>query len=141
MPRSDEAAAWTAAVYNAVREIPYGKVTTYGHIARLIGKPECPRQVGVSLKHLPSATDQPYGYYNSANVPWQRVINAKGSISPRGTSGGAARQATALRAEGVEVGRGSLGEYTVDLTTQGWFPSVLPSDLGEEESSDDETDS
>lgn len=38
MPRSDEAAAWTAAVFNAVREIPHGKVTTYGHIARLIGK-------------------------------------------------------------------------------------------------------
>lgn len=37
-PRSDEAAAWFAAVYNAVQEIPHGKVTSYGHIARLLGK-------------------------------------------------------------------------------------------------------
>lgn len=40
MARSDEAAAWTAAVYNAVQEIPHGKVTSYGHIARLLGKRE-----------------------------------------------------------------------------------------------------
>ena len=40
MARSDEAAAWTAAVYNAVREVPHGKVTSYGHIARLLGKRE-----------------------------------------------------------------------------------------------------
>lgn len=38
MARSEEAAAWTYAVYNAVREVPYGKVTSYGHIARLLGK-------------------------------------------------------------------------------------------------------
>lgn len=40
MARSEEAAAWTAAVYNAVREVPHGKVTSYGHIARLLGKRE-----------------------------------------------------------------------------------------------------
>lgn len=40
MPRSDEAAAWFAAVYQAVQEIPHGKVTSYGHIARLLGKRE-----------------------------------------------------------------------------------------------------
>ena len=37
MPQSDEAGAWSAAVYEAVQEVPYGKVTTYGHIARLVG--------------------------------------------------------------------------------------------------------
>lgn len=37
MPRSDEATAFFLAVYRAVQEIPYGKVTSYGHIARLIG--------------------------------------------------------------------------------------------------------
>lgn len=37
MPRSDEAAAFFHAVYSAVQEIPYGKVTTYGHIAALVG--------------------------------------------------------------------------------------------------------
>jgi len=37
MPRSDEAAAFFHAVYSAVQEIPYGKVTSYGHIAKLVG--------------------------------------------------------------------------------------------------------
>ena len=35
--RSDEAQAFFHAVYRAVQEIPYGKVTSYGHIAKLIG--------------------------------------------------------------------------------------------------------
>jgi hypothetical protein len=39
-----------------------------------------PRQVGVVLKHLPS---DPSARFNHDNVPWQRVINAKGVISPR----------------------------------------------------------
>lgn len=37
MPRSDEAAAFFHAVYSAVQEIPSGKVTSYGHIAYLVG--------------------------------------------------------------------------------------------------------
>jgi len=40
MARSDEAEAWFHAVYTAVQEIPHGKVTSYGHIARLVGKRE-----------------------------------------------------------------------------------------------------
>jgi len=43
MPQSEQAAAWFAGVCSAVQEIPHGKVTTYGHIARLLGRPECPR--------------------------------------------------------------------------------------------------
>ena len=38
MPRSDEAEWWINAVYAAVQEIPHGKVTSYGHIARLLGQ-------------------------------------------------------------------------------------------------------
>ena len=37
MPRTDEAEAFFHAVYSAIQEIPHGKVTSYGHIARLIG--------------------------------------------------------------------------------------------------------
>jgi methylated-DNA-protein-cysteine methyltransferase-like protein len=39
-PRSEESHLWYTAVYEAVQEIPYGKVTSYGHIARLLGKRE-----------------------------------------------------------------------------------------------------
>ncbi|KAL9041337.1 MAG: hypothetical protein Q9214_004147 [Letrouitia sp. 1 TL-2023] len=38
MARSDEAQWWFNAVYEAVQEIPYGQVTSYGHIARLLGR-------------------------------------------------------------------------------------------------------
>ncbi len=44
MARSDEAAAWFTAVYQAVQQIPPGKVTSYGHIARLLGKGELARE-------------------------------------------------------------------------------------------------
>ncbi|KAK3293634.1 DNA binding methylated-DNA--cysteine S-methyltransferase [Chaetomium fimeti] len=80
MPRSDEAEAFFYAVYSAVQEIPPGKVTSYGHIAKLVGTPQRPRQVGVCLKHLPSDTTV---RFHHDNVPWQRVINAKGVVSPR----------------------------------------------------------
>lgn len=42
--------------------------------------------------------------------------------------GGAARQAAALRTEGVTVDTGPLGELTVDLAAFGWFPEQLPSE-------------
>lgn len=69
------------------------------------------------------------------------VIHLKPALTPGRGANGAARQAAALRAEGVEVGRGSLGEYTVDFASHGWFPEVLPSDLAEDESSSDEEES
>jgi methylated-DNA-protein-cysteine methyltransferase-like protein len=40
MPRTDEAQAFFHDVYSAIQEIPLGKVTSYGHIARLIGTRE-----------------------------------------------------------------------------------------------------
>ena len=47
-------------------------------------------------------------------------------------AGGAARQAAALRAEGVTVDTGHLGELTVDLAAFGWFPDRLSSDEEED---------
>ncbi|KAM0815360.1 hypothetical protein AB5N19_01154 [Seiridium cardinale] len=134
MARSDEAAAFFAAVYLAVQEIPPGKVTSYGHIAKLVGTPQRPRQVGVCLKHL--SHDQG-ARYNNSNVPWQRVINAKGIISPRSQPSGARNQADALQAEGVVVSTGSLGELTVNFADFGWFPRSLPSEEDDELDDDD----
>ncbi|KAL2125779.1 hypothetical protein VTI74DRAFT_2761 [Chaetomium olivicolor] len=125
MPRSDEAQAFFHAVYSAVQEIPPGKVTSYGHIAKLVGTPQRPRQVGVCLKHLPA---DPTSRFNHDNVPWQRVINAKGVISPRSQPSGARNQAAALQAEGVTVTTGALGELMVDFGEFGWFPRILPSE-------------
>lgn len=136
MPQTEDAAAWFAAVYEAVQQIPYGKCTSYGHIAALLGHPRRARQVGVCLKHLPGYDEsQPELHeFHSRNVPWQRVVNSKGGISPRGDGGAAAgRQVQRLRAEGVEVddARG-LDEATVDLSRFGWFPDELPDEPGDE---------
>ncbi|KAI0393245.1 MGMT family protein [Xylariaceae sp. FL0594] len=129
MPRSEEAASFFIAVYNAVQEIPAGRVTSYGHIAMLVGTPQRPRQVGICLKHLPQEEDPGQRHrHHSGNVPWQRVINAKGVISPRSQPSGARDQAAALRAEGVTVTQDAMGELSVDLAEYGWFPDVLPSE-------------
>ncbi|RMZ71719.1 MGMT family [Pyrenophora seminiperda CCB06] len=96
--------------------------------------------VGVCLKNLPSADaddSNRMGRFHSGNVPWQRVINARGGISPRGPSA-AAHQADALRREGVEVRQDAMGLYTVDVGEYGWFPDVLPSEAALVESSDEE---
>ncbi|KAJ5852644.1 Winged helix-turn-helix transcription repressor DNA-binding [Penicillium soppii] len=130
MPHSEEAEWWANAVYSAVQEIPAGKVTSYGHIALLLGEPQRPRQVGVCLKVLAPAESG--AHFNSDTVPWQRVINSKGMISHRGP-GSAQRQAEGLEAEGVEVTTDSMGDIHVDLSRYGWFPSRLPSEGADEE--------
>ncbi len=79
-------------VYDAVRSIPRGKVSTYGQVALMIGAPGAARQVGWALHCLPADTD----------VPWHRVINARGGISLRGRLGEAELQMALLKAEGVE---------------------------------------
>lgn len=58
-------------VYNLVRKIPKGKVATYGQIGQLLDLNA--RVIGWALNRLV--------YRRKKNVPWQRVINAKGSIS------------------------------------------------------------
>ncbi|KAI1381591.1 DNA binding methylated-DNA--cysteine S-methyltransferase [Hypoxylon crocopeplum] len=129
MARSDEAQAFFLGVCAMVQQVPYGKVTSYGHIAKLLGTPQRPRQVGICLKHLPQDTDS---YFNHENVPWQRVINAKGIISPRSQPSGARNQAAALRAEGVTVTTGALGELMVDFSEYGWFPEDASSEEEDE---------
>ena len=129
--RSEAVQAWYHAVYSAVQVVPHGKCTTYGHIARLLGSPERARQVGVCLRHLPAfESTRPQAHaFHCDNVPWQRIINARGGISSRGDGGGgASRQACALRAEGVTVADPAEGstEATVDLKAHGWFPEALP---------------
>ena len=64
-------------IHEIVRRIPEGRVATYGQIAKLAGYPRHARQVGYALAALD----------NTSDVPWHRVVNAKGKISPRGLDG------------------------------------------------------
>jgi methylated-DNA-protein-cysteine methyltransferase-like protein len=91
-------------IYRVVRRIPPGRVATYGQIAALAGIPRQARQVGYALFALPRGSD----------VPWQRVINARGEVSARSTPGCEELQRAALESEGVVFdarGRVDLGRY------------------------------
>ncbi len=93
-------------VYAAIRQIPRGKVATYGDIARLIGSPKSARQVGWALHSNPTPV---------AN-PCHRVVFADGSLSAGFAFGGRDAQRALLDAEGVEVG----DDYKVDLALYRW---------------------
>ena len=97
-----------AKIYAVVRRIPRGRVATYGQVARLAGIPGHARQVGYALHAM--ATEEP--------VPWHRVINARGEISPRSFGGADAAQRHFLEGEGVRFD----GKGRVDLARFQWRP-------------------
>ena len=95
-------------IYEMVCSIPEGKVATYGQIARLVSRPNGARQVGYALAALPEEHE----------VPWHRVINAKGEISARSKSGYEDYQRILLEEEGVEfnpAGRIYLAQFRWDV--------------------------
>ena len=88
-------------VYRVLKQVPKGKVVTYGQIACAIGAPRCARQVGYALH----ANPQPIV------IPCHRVVNREGRLAPAFAFGGAEEQARLLREEGVQV----RDDYTIDL--------------------------
>ena len=100
-------------VLEVVRQIPHGQVATYGQIAEIVGG--CtPRMVGFCLASLGRYTDG-----QRPDVPWQRVINAQGRISPRGEGLGALLQRELLEEEGVEFSNTNR----VSFRKFGWLDS------------------
>ena len=105
-------------VYDIVRQVPRGKVTTYGDVAQLVGQGCDARVVGYAMAACP------------AEVPWQRVINAQGKISLQGDP--AAKQRMRLEAEGIvfdQRGRIDLEKYRW-AGPGGEFGSDEPEQLG-----------
>lgn len=97
-------------IYDVVRRIPKGRVATYGQVAILAGLRGHARQVGYAMAALPPDSD----------VPWHRVINAKGCCSARSTPGGDERQRRLLERERVrfdDKDRVSLAKYRWRATT------------------------
>ena len=88
-------------VYAIVGQVPAGKVTSYGQIARMLGNPRAARQVGWAMRHCPD------------HLPWQRVVKADGSIT-----GGefAELRRDFLRSEGVRF----LPDGRVDMARHQW---------------------
>lgn len=101
-------------IYRVVARIPKGRVASYGQIAALAGLPGRARQVGYALAALQGGTD----------LPWHRVVNAAGRISPRARDESVPLQRVLLEAEGVEFdasGRIRLEQYR-------WNPTRLTID-------------
>ncbi len=91
-----------ALIYAAARQIPYGKVVTYGQLALLAGLPGQARLAGYAMFNLPEAL--------AGEVPWHRVINAQGRISySEARRGNDHKQRELLEAEGVKFdARGAI---------------------------------
>lgn len=99
-------------VYTVVSRIPRGKVATYGQIAELAGYAGRARQVGYALAALP----------DDADVPWHRVINTRGQVSPRSHTNIHELQRHLLESEGIE-----FVNDRVDLNEVRWQPDETSS--------------
>ena len=77
-----------------VSQIPAGKVMTYGQVAQCVGEGTA-RLVGMALSSLPKGS----------SIPWHRVVNAKGGISPRANSQSSLEQIQRLLGEGLQFNR------------------------------------
>jgi methylated-DNA-protein-cysteine methyltransferase-like protein len=98
-------------IYAIVRQVPRGKVATYGQIARIAGR--CSAQmVGFALASLASYRERE----NFEEVPWQRIINAKGKISPHGFGMGGFIQRQLLEEEDIQFDSNGV----IDLDRFGW---------------------
>ena len=95
--------------YALVDSIPRGRVGTYGQIAREAGLPRHARHVGHALRALPTGSE----------LPWYRVLNARGEISQRDSAGFRVHRELLLR-DGVDVSP----EGRVNLRRYGWDPEA-----------------
>lgn len=96
---------FTAKVHDAVRRVPSGRVASYGAIAELAGSPGAARAVGGVLRAL-----------DADDVPWWRVISARGDLTIPRIHHGRTLQRRLLVEEGVAVGE----DGRVDMARFGW---------------------
>ena len=86
-------------IYAVVKRVPRGRVATYGQVAALAGLPRHARLVGYALNVAPEGS----------GLPWHRIVNAKGQVSPRANAlGHEELQAQLLRREGVRMVAGAI---------------------------------
>lgn len=94
-------------VYEIVKQIPRGKVATYGQVALMAGNPRASRAVGYALHANPSQSE----------IPCHRVVNREGRLAPAFAFGGLDEQRRLLVLEGVAVSEDGI----VDLKKYQWW--------------------
>jgi methylated-DNA-protein-cysteine methyltransferase-like protein len=95
-------------VYRVVRQIPEGRVTTYGHIARFVGAARSARVVGYAMN----------ASHNDMSVPAHRVVNRVGVLTGKHFFGGSTLMQDLLESEGVRVVDDQIIEFQKHL----WDP-------------------
>jgi methylated-DNA-protein-cysteine methyltransferase related protein len=104
-------------IWSTIRDIPEGRVASYGQIAEIAGIPRGARQVGRALGQVPD------GYH----VPWHRVLRSSGELAFDRNSATFKRQARLLAAEHVPVRNGKVNmkkyRWTPDLDELLWKPT------------------
>jgi methylated-DNA-protein-cysteine methyltransferase-like protein len=97
-------------VYAVARQIPYGKVTSYGAIAKALGTARSARMVGWAMN----------ASHNLDDVPAHRVVNRKGLLTGKLHFDGTNLMQQLLENEGIEV----VDNQIVDFEEHFWEPSV-----------------
>src|SRR5690554_2473289 len=95
-------------VYAVAREIPYGRVTSYGAIAKYLGLAKSARMVGWAMN----------GSYNMEDIPAHRVVNGKGLLTGKHHFDGTNLMRQLLESEGVRV----VDDQIVDFEKVFWDP-------------------
>jgi methylated-DNA-protein-cysteine methyltransferase-like protein len=96
-------------IYETIRDIPRGRVASYGQVAEIAGIPRGARQVGWALKHAPAGNA----------LPWHRVITASGKIAFEAGSTQYEKQKKLLLREDVAVVAGRI-----DMSKYRWEPQL-----------------
>lgn len=114
-------------IYAIAGQIPAGRLASYGQIATIEGR--CtPRMVGYAMAAV-----------GDRRVPWQRVINSRGSVSERRQGGGTSRQRRLLESEGVVFDKRGRVDFRIFgwagpdwewLDANGFYPAPSPGDSG-----------
>ena len=98
-------------VYQIVKQIPYGKITTYGAIAKVLGSPQSARMVGWALNASHGNTD----------IPAHRVVNRSGLLTGKHHFQGKNLMQQLLENEGVII----VDNKIVDMQRYFWEPSSI----------------
>lgn len=110
MPTNDSKDLYDA-IYDIVRKVPKGRVTTYGHVAAAIGMKSGARMVGYAMNHCHGLKPK---------VPAQRVVNRSGLLSGKAHFGPGDEMADLLRKEGVVV----IDDQVQDFAKRLWDPAT-----------------
>src|SRR5690554_3495684 len=99
-------------VYEVVKQIPYGKITTYGAIARKIGASRSARMVGYALNSVPADEE----------IPAHRVVNRKGVLTGKHHFQGTNLMQQLLESEGVKIKDNTVQNFrNVFGSLEKWF--------------------